>query len=87
MITARKAVASLQVPLSGPDVGERELRYVEEVMCSGHLSLGPVLTRFEEKFAATIGRKYAIAVNSGTSALHLCVRAAGIGPGDRKSVV
>jgi len=71
----------LKVPLSAPDVGERELRYVEEVMRSGHLSLGPMLPRFEERFAATIGRKHAIAVNSGTSALHLCVRAAGIGAG------
>jgi perosamine synthetase len=72
---------SLKVPLSRPDVGERELRYVEEVIRSGHLSLGPALTKFEEKFASTIGRKHAIAVNSGTSALHLCVRAAGIGAG------
>jgi perosamine synthetase len=73
--------AGLKVPLSAPDVGERELRYVEEVIWSGHLSLGPMLPKFEEKFAATIGRKYAVAVNSGTSALHLCVRAAGIGAG------
>src|SRR5499433_3809404 len=69
------------IPLSAPDVGDRELRYVEEVLRSGHLSLGPILPRFEQTFAATIGRKYAIAVNSGTSALHLCVRAAAIGAG------
>src|SRR5262244_4586374 len=69
------------IPLSAPDVGDRELRYVEEVLRSGHLSLGPILPRFEEQFAATIGRNHAIAVNSGTSALHLCVRAAGIGSG------
>jgi perosamine synthetase len=75
------AAAGLKVPLSAPDVGERELRYVEEVMRSGHLSLGPMLPKFEEKFAGTIGRRYAVAVNSGTSALHLCVRAAGIGSG------
>jgi len=71
---------ALKIPLSAPDVGDRELRYVEQVMRSGSLSLGPMLPRFEEEFAATIGRKFAIAVNSGTSALHLCVRAAGIGP-------
>jgi perosamine synthetase len=75
------AAAGLKVPLSAPDVGERELRYVEEVVRSGHLSLGPMLPKFEEKFAGTIGRRYAVAVSSGTSALHLCVRAAGIGPG------
>jgi len=75
------AAARLAVPLSAPDVGERELGYVEDVMRSGQLSLGPMLPRFEDKFAATIGRKYAIAVNSGTSALHLCVRAADIRAG------
>jgi len=71
---------AVKIPLSAPDVGDRELRYVEQVMRSGSLSLGPMLPRFEEAFAATIGRRFAIAVNSGTSALHLCVRAAGIGP-------
>src|SRR5262245_48193800 len=71
----------LEVPLSRPDVGERELGYVQEVMRSGQLSLGPVLAKFEQAFASAIGRKHAIAVNSGTSALHLCVRAAGIGAG------
>ena len=73
------AAIGLKVPLSAPDVGERELRYVQEVMRSGHLSLGPVLAKFEQAFASAIGRKYGVAVNSGTSALHLCVRAAGIG--------
>ena len=79
MSSVASCATRLRVPLSAPDVGERELRYVEEVMRSGQLSLGPVLPKFEEKFAETIGRKFAIAVNSGTSALHLCVRAAGIG--------
>jgi perosamine synthetase len=74
------SAAALKIPLSAPDVGDRELRYVEQVMRSGSLSLGSMLPRFEEAFAETIGRKFAIAVNSGTSALHLCVRAAGIGP-------
>src|SRR5262245_28666255 len=72
----------MRIPLSAPDIGDRELRYVEEVMRSGQLSLGPMLPRFEEKFAETVGRSFAIATNSGTSALHLCVRAAGIAAGD-----
>jgi perosamine synthetase len=76
-----RAALDLKVPLSAPDVAERELHYVEEVMRSGQLSLGPVLPKFEERFASTIGRRFAVAVNSGTSALHLCVRAAGIGSG------
>src|SRR5439155_16387698 len=79
--TTGDSAMSMKIPLSAPDVGEHELRYVEQVMRSGTLSLGPMLPKFEEKFAAAIGRKYAIAVNSGTSALHLCVRAAEIGPG------
>lgn len=81
MTGAMNITGGLKVPLSAPDIGERELRYVQEVMRSGHLSLGPMLPKFQERFAETIGRKYAIAVNSGTSALHLCVRAAGIGAG------
>lgn len=55
---------------------------VTRVLRSGQLSLGPCLAEFEERFAAYAGSSYAIAVNSGTSALHLCVRALGIGPGD-----
>lgn len=72
----------IRIPLSAPDIGRREISYVQDVMSSGKLSLGPVVDKFEEQFGATIGRKYAIATNSGTSALHLCVRAAGIGQGD-----
>src|SRR5215467_15931570 len=72
---------SLKVPLSAPDVGERELLYVQEVMRSGQLSLGPVLGKFEQALASAVGRRFAVAVNSGTSALHLGVRAAGIGAG------
>lgn len=46
------------------------------------LSLGPNVPMFEERIAAFAGAKHAVAVNSGTSALHLCVRALGIGEGD-----
>ncbi len=52
------------------------------VLRSGQLSLGPRVVEFEEKFAAYVGTRYAVAVNSGTSALHLAVRAQGIGGGD-----
>ena len=50
---------------------------------SGRLSLGPVLERFERDFAAWLGVEDAVAVSSGTAALHLGVRALGWGPGDR----
>ena len=72
----------MHVPLSKPDIGEAEIAMVNEVLRSGRLSLGPKLAEFEQNFAAYAGTKYAIATNSGTSALHLCVRALGIGPQD-----
>ncbi len=72
----------MRIPLSRPDIGEREIESVTRVLRSGQLSLGPVLAEFEEKFAQYAGTRFAIATNSGTSALHLCVRALGIGSGD-----
>jgi len=70
------------IPLSRPDVGDLEVQYVTDVLRSGMLSLGPSVPKFETQFASFIGRRHAVAVNSGTSALHLCVRALGIGPDD-----
>ena len=52
------------------------------VLNGRHLSLGPRVPRFEQNVAEYMGAKFAVAVNSGTSALHLCVKAAGIQPGD-----
>src|SRR6267143_592459 len=72
----------MNVPLSRPDITELEVEYVSRVLRSGQLSLGPRVTEFEEKFAAFVGVRYAVAVNSGTSALHLAVRAMGIGRHD-----
>src|SRR5207244_13288508 len=53
-----------------------------EVLYSGRLSLGPMLERFERAFAALLGVVDAVAVSSGTAALHLGVRRLGWGPGD-----
>jgi perosamine synthetase len=72
----------MRIPLSRPEIGEREIEYVARALRSGQLSLGPRLPEFEERFAAFVGTRYAIATNSGTSALHLCVKALGIGPED-----
>jgi perosamine synthetase len=69
----------VRIPLSSPDIGDLEIEYVNRVLRSGHLSLGPVLAEFEEKFAEYAGTKYAIACSSGTAALHMCVRALGLG--------
>jgi hypothetical protein len=63
----------MNVPLSFPDITELEVDYVTRVLWSGQLSLGPRVAEFEEQFAAYAGARYAIAVNSGTSALHLDV--------------
>lgn len=72
----------IKVPLSRPDVTEAEVQAVCDVLRSPNLSLGPKLGEFEQDFTKYIGRKYAVAVNSGTSGLYLCLRAMGIGPGD-----
>ena len=74
--------ASEQIPLARPDLGEREEELVLEVMRSGRLSLGPMLERFEREFAAWLGVEDVVAVSSGTTGLHLAVRAAGIEAGD-----
>ncbi|MGH2978428.1 MAG: DegT/DnrJ/EryC1/StrS family aminotransferase [Solirubrobacterales bacterium] len=71
-----------QIPLARPDLGPRESELVEQVLGSGRLSLGPMLERFERDFAAWVGCGAAIAVSSGTAALHLAVRALGWGRGD-----
>lgn len=63
-------------------MGEEEIRATSEVIRSGMLSLGPKLPEFEQRFAQFIGTKHAVALNSGTSGLHLCIKALEIKPGD-----
>jgi perosamine synthetase len=70
------------VPLARPEIGAREEELVLEVLRSGRLSLGPMGERFEREFAAWLGVEDAVAVSSGTTALHLGVRALGWGQGD-----
>jgi perosamine synthetase len=70
------------IPLSGPELGSREEELVLEVLRSGRLSLGPMGERFERAFADFLGVEDAVAVSSGTAALHLGVRRLGWGPGD-----
>jgi len=72
----------MQIHLSRPDITEKEIEAVCAVLRSPNLSLGPKLTEFETAFAEYIGRKRAVAVNSGTSGLFLCISALKIGPGD-----
>jgi dTDP-4-amino-4,6-dideoxygalactose transaminase len=55
---------------------------VLQVLDSGHYVLGAAVERFEERFSEYCGCRYAVAVNTGTSALHLALLASGVGPGD-----
>ncbi len=71
-----------RIPLARPVLGEREEELVLEVLRSGRLSLGPMQERFEREFADYLGVADAVAVSSGTAALHLGVRALGWGEGD-----
>jgi perosamine synthetase len=72
----------MRIPLSAPDVTEDEIQAVSEVLRTPHLSLGPKLEEFEEALENYIGVSNAVAVSSGTCALHLSIRALGIGEGD-----
>ncbi|MHC4110414.1 MAG: DegT/DnrJ/EryC1/StrS family aminotransferase [Planctomycetota bacterium] len=72
----------MRVYLSRPDITEEEIEAVCAVLRSPNLSLGPKLAEFEDAFAKYIGLKRAVAVNSGTSGLFLCMSAMGIGQGD-----
>jgi perosamine synthetase len=73
---------AMRIHLSRPDITEKEIQSVVEVLRSPNLSLGPKLNEFEEAFARYLGRERAVAVNSGTSGLFLSLLALGIGEGD-----
>ena len=70
------------VRLARPDVGEEELAEIREVLESGQLTMGPKVAEFEALLADAAGTEHAVAVSSGTAALHVAVLALGIGPGD-----
>lgn len=70
------------IPYGRQDINEEDLRAVAEVLSSDWLTQGPAISRFEEAVAAYCGVKYAVAVNSATSALHIACMAAGLGEGD-----
>jgi dTDP-4-amino-4,6-dideoxygalactose transaminase len=70
------------IRLGWPDVGERELAEVAAVFESGMLTMGPKVGEFEAQLAAACEVEHALAVSSGTAALHLAVLALGLNPGD-----
>lgn len=72
----------IPIPMSSPDLTDTDRQEVMNVLNTPVLSMGHYVRDFEQAFCDYTGAKHAIAVNSGTAGLHLCVRAAGIGAGD-----
>ncbi|MBI2963470.1 MAG: DegT/DnrJ/EryC1/StrS aminotransferase family protein [Deltaproteobacteria bacterium] len=75
-------MASRSIPFHRPAIGENEIRAVVETLRSGWITTGPRVKELEESFAAFVGARHAVAVNSGTAAIHLGLLAAGLGPGE-----
>jgi perosamine synthetase len=71
-----------EIPLSRPEFGDAEARAVAEVLASGWVSQGPKVAEFERRFAALVGAQHGVATTSCTTALHLALILAGVGPGD-----
>jgi dTDP-4-amino-4,6-dideoxygalactose transaminase len=70
------------LPFHIPEIGEDEIESVIDTLRSGWLTTGPKVKQFEEEFAKSIGSSHAVAVNSGTAALHLALEAVEINEGD-----
>lgn len=76
------AEQSNNIPISKPDLDHRESRAVDRIIRSGWIMQGPEVARLERDFAAYLGVADAVAVSSGTTALHLALMAVGVEPGD-----
>ncbi len=70
------------LPFALPDIGQEEIDEVVDSLRSGWLTMGPKAKRFEEEFASFVGVPCAVAVNSGTAALHLALDAIGLSAGE-----
>jgi dTDP-4-amino-4,6-dideoxygalactose transaminase len=81
-VVQRAEAGARLIRLAWPDVGPTELAAVGEVLESGYLTMGPRVPTFERLLADACATTNAVAVSSGTAALHLAIRALGIGPGD-----
>jgi dTDP-4-amino-4,6-dideoxygalactose transaminase len=69
------------IPIARPLLGPEEQALVAETLASGSLAQGPRVRELEERFAEFVGVPHAVATSSGTTALHLALLAAGVGPG------
>jgi perosamine synthetase len=79
---ARTGVEVESIPLAQPEINDADVDAVVEVLRGQQLSLGPRLPEFEHAIAHYAGKREAVAVSSGTAALHLLIHALGIGEGD-----
>src|SRR6516162_1268203 len=70
------------IPIAKPFLDEKEAAAARRVILSGWITQGPEVAAFEREFAECVGAPYACAVSSCTTALHLALIAAGVGPGD-----
>ena len=70
------------IPAANPIIGREERKAVDRVLRSGGLAQGPEVAAFEKEFSSHVAGRHSIALNSGTSALHMAFIAAGIKPGD-----
>ncbi len=71
------------LPYGRQTITDDDIAAVTAVLRSDYLTQGPLIERFEQRIAELCGARHAVAVNSATAALHLALRVAGIGPGDR----
>lgn len=71
------------VPIADPELGEREVARVREVLESGVIADGPEVRAFEDEFADFCGTDHGVATSNGTTALHAALEALDVGPGDK----
>ena len=75
-------MTDIEVPFFRVALGEAEIEEVVSTLRSGWLTSGPKVQRFEQEFANAVGATHAVALNSGTAALHLAVEALGLKPNE-----
>ena len=72
----------MKIPVAKPYLGTEEAQLAYDTILTNWVTQGPRVAEFEEKFAQYVGSEYAVAVSNCTTALHLSLIVAGIGPGD-----
>ena len=81
-MSAAMSMVATRIPITAPWLDDQEIEAVGRTLRSGWLTQGPEVAAFEREFAEYVGAPHACAVSSCTTALHLALRALGIGPGD-----